>query len=42
MFLNESGSLVLHRLRRERLHALGIDSGEIRFDFARSVAYLHP
>ncbi|HXX68635.1 MAG TPA: hypothetical protein VEK07_15715 [Polyangiaceae bacterium] len=37
--LSESGLLVIHRLHREPLHASGLDSGEIRFDFARSLAY---
>jgi hypothetical protein len=36
---DDSGTLVVHRLHREPLRAPGIDSGEIRFDFARSVAY---
>jgi hypothetical protein len=38
--LSGSGSILVHRLHREPLHALGLDSGEIRFDFARSVAYV--
>ena len=33
-FLDDAGTLVLHRLHRESLRA-----GEIRFDFARTVAY---
>lgn len=37
--LSNSGSLVVHRLHREALHATGLDSGEVRFDFARTVAY---
>jgi hypothetical protein len=37
--LDDAGSLVVHRLRREPLRTDGIDSGEIRFDFARTVAY---
>ena len=40
VFFNDSGALVVHRLHREPLRAQGIDSGEIRFDFARSVAYV--
>jgi hypothetical protein len=37
--LDESGSLVLHRVHREALVARGIENGEVRFDFARSVPY---
>jgi hypothetical protein len=39
--LEDAGTLVLHRLRREALGvvAAGTDSGEIRFDFARTVSY---
>jgi hypothetical protein len=40
--LDETGTLIVHRLHREALRAPGIDSGEIRFDFARSVAYIRP
>jgi hypothetical protein len=40
VFLDDAGTLVVHRLRREPLVARGIDSGEVRFDFARSVAYV--
>jgi hypothetical protein len=39
VFLDDRGTLVVHRLHREPLHAAGIDSGEVRFDFARSVSY---
>jgi hypothetical protein len=39
ILLDEAGTLIVHRLHREALRAPGIDSGEIRFDFARSVAY---
>jgi hypothetical protein len=35
----EAGTLTVHRLRREIFHAPGIASGEIRFDFARAIAY---
>ncbi|HEY3816168.1 MAG TPA: hypothetical protein VGL81_03305 [Polyangiaceae bacterium] len=35
----DDGTIVLHRLRREALGVPGTDSGEIRFDFARSVSY---
>ena len=38
--LSESGALVVHRLRRESFRARGIDSGEIRFDLARTVPYV--
>jgi hypothetical protein len=38
--LDDSGTLVVHRLHREALHAQGWENGEIRFDFARSVAYV--
>jgi hypothetical protein len=40
LFFDETGTLVVHRLHREALRAPGIDSGEVRFDFARSVAYV--
>ena len=39
LFFDETGTLVVHRLHREPLRAVGIDSGEVRFDFARSVVY---
>jgi hypothetical protein len=39
-FFDDAGTLLLHRLHRELLRAKGIDSGEIRFDFARSIAYV--
>jgi hypothetical protein len=39
LFFDETGTLVVHRLRREPLRTAGIDSGEVRFDFARSVVY---
>ncbi len=38
--LDDRGSLVIHRLHREPLRAQGLEGGEIRFDFARSVAYV--
>jgi hypothetical protein len=38
--LDDRGSLVLHRLHREPLRAQGIEGGEIRFDFARSLSYV--
>jgi hypothetical protein len=37
----DSGTLTIHRIHRETFHSPGIDSGEIRFDFARAVAYVH-
>jgi hypothetical protein len=39
--LDDRGNLVIHRLHREALRAAGLARGEIRFDFARSVAYVH-
>ncbi len=33
------GTLSLHRLHREAFRARGLDSGEIRFDFARAVGF---
>ncbi|HEY8039597.1 MAG TPA: hypothetical protein VIF15_07375 [Polyangiaceae bacterium] len=39
LLLDDAGTLVVHRLHREPLRARGVDSGEIRFDFARAVAY---
>jgi len=40
LLFDDAGTLVVHRLRREALSARGIDSGEVRFDFARTVAYV--
>jgi hypothetical protein len=40
VFLDDAGTLGVHRLRREALSTRGIDSGEVRFDFARTVAYV--
>lgn len=40
LLLDDAGTLVLHRLRREALLARGVDSGEVRFDFARTIAYV--
>jgi hypothetical protein len=37
---DDAGTLVVHRLRREALHTPGIASGEVRFDFARALAYV--
>jgi hypothetical protein len=38
--LGDSGTLVVHRLRSEPLVAQGIEGGELRFDFGRSVTYV--
>jgi len=38
--LDDAGTLVLHRLRREPMVAPGVDDGEVRFDFARSISYV--
>jgi hypothetical protein len=38
--LDEAGSIVVHRVHREPLIARGIEDGEIRFDFSRSVPYV--
>lgn len=40
LLLDDAGVLVIHRLHREALHAQSVESGEIRFDFARTLAYL--
>jgi hypothetical protein len=40
LYLDGEGTLVVHRVRRERLRAPGIDATEVRFDFARTVAYV--
>ena len=40
LLLDDAGTLVIHRLHREPLRAPSVDSGEIRFDFARTVAYV--
>ena len=40
--LGSAGTVIVHRLHRETLRAPGIDSGEVRFDFARSVGYVRP
>ena len=36
---DDSGTIAVHRVRRESLAGRGLDSGEIRFDFSRSVHY---
>jgi hypothetical protein len=33
------GTVLIHRVHRETFRARGLDSGEVRFDFARSIAY---
>ena len=35
----EEGTLAVHRLHREAFHARGVEPGEVRFDFARVVAF---
>ncbi len=42
LLLDEAGTLLVHRLHREALRARGIDAGEVRFDFARTVTYVRP
>jgi hypothetical protein len=36
---NEDGLLIVHRLHREAFTSPGIDTGEIRFDFARTISF---
>jgi hypothetical protein len=38
--LPDEGTLTVHRLHRERFRARGIESGEMRFDFAKVVAFI--
>jgi hypothetical protein len=38
--LESSGALVVHRLRSEPLTAQGLEGGELRFDFGRSLSYV--
>jgi hypothetical protein len=38
--VDEAGTLVLHRVHSEALLARGLEGGEVRFDFSRSVAYV--
>ncbi len=35
----EEGTLAVHRLHREAFHVRGVEPGEVRFDFARAVAF---
>jgi hypothetical protein len=37
--MDDAGTIVVHRLHREPLHIRGLEGGEVRFDFARTVAY---
>jgi acyl-coenzyme A thioesterase PaaI-like protein len=37
--MDDAGTIVIHRLHREPLHMRGLEGGEVRFDFARTVAY---
>jgi hypothetical protein len=39
-FFDDAGTISVHRLHREAIHARGIDTGEVRFDFARVVPYV--
>jgi hypothetical protein len=36
---SDDGTLTVHRLHRETFQAAGIDAGEIRFDFARTISF---
>jgi len=38
-FTADDGTLSVHRVHREAFRAPGVDTGELRFDFARVVAY---
>jgi hypothetical protein len=38
--LDDAGMLTVHRLHREPIRAAGLEGAEVRFDFARSVAYV--
>jgi hypothetical protein len=40
LLLDDTGTLVIHRLHREVLRTQSVDSGEIRFDFARTLSYV--
>ncbi len=35
----DEGTIAVHRVRREKLSIPGLDGGELRFDFARTIAY---
>ena len=35
----DEGTISVHRLHREGFRARGLDSGEVRFDFARTIAF---
>ena len=36
----DEGTLAIHRLHRETFRTHGVDPGEVRFDFARTVSFL--
>ena len=36
---SDQGTLAVHRLHREKLSIPGLDGGEVRFDFARTISY---
>jgi hypothetical protein len=36
---DDAGTLVVHRVRRESFRARNLESGVVRFDFSRSIAY---
>ncbi len=38
-FAGDEGTLSVHRVHRETFHAKGVDSGVLRFDFARSASF---
>ncbi len=38
-FFADEGVVTVHRVRREKLSIPGLDGGELRFDFARAIAY---
>jgi hypothetical protein len=38
--VDEAGTLVVHRMHRQALIARGLEDGELRFDFSRSVPYV--
>jgi hypothetical protein len=37
--IDDAGTLVVHRVHREALVARGLESGELRFDFSRTIPY---
>lgn len=38
-FFGDNGVVTVHRLHRDKLSIPGVDDGEVRFDFARALAY---